>query len=101
LDREPFVEALEGQFGRTLWPGRPGRKRAGHRNKYGVPGIPDTTDGVPGIPNATLVGGLDRNATLVHGTPAKVQEEALDAFEQAGRKGFMLGAGCTIPVVTP
>ena len=91
MDREPFVEALEGQFGRTLWPGRPGRKRAGHRNKYGV----------PGIPNATLVGGLDRNATLVHGTPAKVQEEALDAFEQAGRKGFMLGAGCTIPVVTP
>jgi uroporphyrinogen decarboxylase len=51
--------------------------------------------------NATLVGGLDRNAHLLHGTPQEVQEKALDAFRQAGRKGFMLGAGCTVTNVTP
>lgn len=48
-------------------------------------------------PGATLVGGLERVDVLLNGGPDDVQRQALDAFEQAGRKGFMLSAGCTIP----
>jgi uroporphyrinogen-III decarboxylase len=48
-------------------------------------------------PDATLVGGLERMNVLLNGSPDDVVRQALDAFEQAGRKRFMLSAGCTIP----
>ena len=49
----------------------------------------------------TLVGGLDRNAALLTGTPAEVDAAARAAIAEAGRVGFILSAGCALPVARP
>ncbi len=48
-------------------------------------------------PDLTLVGGLERMNVLLNGSAEDVTRQALDAFAAVGGKGFMLGAGCTIP----
>jgi uroporphyrinogen decarboxylase len=51
------------------------------------------------IPNRTLCGGIDHERTLVIGTPAEVAFEISDAVAQTGGRNFLLGPGCTVPVV--
>jgi len=41
-----------------------------------------------------LIGGIARETTLVHGTPAEVDAQVRDAWEQVGRRGLILGPGC-------
>ncbi len=51
------------------------------------------------IPNRTLCGGIDHERTLVIGTPAEVAYEIADAVAETGGRHFLLGPGCTVPVV--
>jgi uroporphyrinogen decarboxylase len=48
-----------------------------------------------------VCGGLQRQATLVLGTPEAVRAEARQALEAVGRRGVILGAGCVVPIVAP
>lgn len=48
-----------------------------------------------------LVGGLEEWQTLAGSTPQAVKAQALDAIRQSGGRGFILSAGCVIPVDTP
>lgn len=48
-----------------------------------------------------LVGGLDRFGAVLKGTPAEVAHEARQAVAEAGERGFIVGAGCVIPVGRP
>jgi uroporphyrinogen decarboxylase len=41
-----------------------------------------------------LIGGIGQNTTLVHGTPAQVDAEVKDAWNQVSRRGLILGPGC-------
>ena len=46
-------------------------------------------------------GGLDRNNTIVQGTPEQVRAEANEALDQTGGKRFILGTGCVVPIIAP
>jgi uroporphyrinogen decarboxylase len=48
-----------------------------------------------------LCGGLQRDKTMVMGTPAQVAEEAQRAFLATGGKRFILGTGCVVPITAP
>ena len=48
-----------------------------------------------------LAGGLDEWKTLAMGTPDDVKAQVRDAVAQTGGRGFILAAGCVIPVDTP
>lgn len=48
-----------------------------------------------------LLGGLDEWKTLASGSTAEAKAQALDAIRQTNGRGFILGAGCVIPVDTP
>jgi uroporphyrinogen decarboxylase len=45
-----------------------------------------------------LVGGIDRGKLLVSGTPAEVDVQVRDAWEQVDRRGLILGPGCVANV---
>ena len=49
----------------------------------------------------TLCGGLQRQRTMVLGSPEKVAAEARDAIEQTGGQRFILGTGCVLPIIAP
>jgi uroporphyrinogen decarboxylase len=49
----------------------------------------------------TLCGGLQRERTMVLGTPDQVTAEARDAIEQTGGHRFILGTGCVLPIIAP
>jgi uroporphyrinogen decarboxylase len=51
----------------------------------------------PGV----LCGGLQREKTMVLGTPQEVALEAADAIQTTRGKRFILGTGCVIPITTP
>lgn len=51
--------------------------------------------------SGALCGGLRRQETMVLGTPQKVKSEALDAIQQTGGKGLILGTGCVMPAIVP
>ncbi len=51
------------------------------------------------IPNRTLCGGIDHERTLVIGTPEDVAFEVADAAAQTSGRNFLVGPGCTVPVV--
>jgi uroporphyrinogen decarboxylase len=51
--------------------------------------------------DGVLVGGLDEWNTLAAKSPDDVKAQARDAVEQTGGRGFVLAAGCVIPVDTP
>ncbi len=51
--------------------------------------------------NGTVCGGLAIEETLVLGTSANIEKEAIDAFEQTQGIKFILGTGCVMPVITP
>jgi uroporphyrinogen decarboxylase len=41
-----------------------------------------------------LIAGIGQNTTLVRGTPAEVDAQVRDAWEQVARRGLILGPGC-------
>jgi uroporphyrinogen decarboxylase len=49
----------------------------------------------------TLAGGINECDTLAAKSRDAVIAEARDAIAQAGERGFILAAGCVIPVDTP
>ncbi|MBI5302245.1 MAG: uroporphyrinogen decarboxylase [Chloroflexi bacterium] len=51
--------------------------------------------------NKVLLGGVSEWETLTQGTPDAIRAEARDAIAQTGGRGFILGAGCVIPIDTP
>lgn len=48
-----------------------------------------------------VCGGLQRERTMVLGTPETVTREAHDAIQVTGGRRFILGTGCVLPVITP
>ncbi len=51
--------------------------------------------------SGALCGGLRRNETMVLGNPEEVKAEAMEAFQQTGRRGLILGTGCVMPTIVP
>ena len=51
----------------------------------------------PGI----LCGGLQREQSMVLGTPASITAEAHQAIEATNGNGFILGTGCVVPITAP
>ena len=62
---------------------------------------PPTFAEARGLSPRTLLGGLNQAGTLLRGSPEQVVAEARDAFQQAGRKGMILSAGCSLPAIIP
>jgi uroporphyrinogen decarboxylase len=50
--------------------------------------------------SGVLCGGLQRNSTMVVGSPKIVTAEAHDAIQQTSGVRFILGTGCVLPIVT-
>jgi uroporphyrinogen decarboxylase len=48
-----------------------------------------------------VCGGLQREKTMVLGTPDEVYAEARDAIEATGGERFILGTGCVVPIIAP
>jgi len=48
-----------------------------------------------------VCGGLQRERTIVLGTPEEVKAEARDAIQSVGGKRFILGTGCVVPINAP
>lgn len=46
-------------------------------------------------------GGLQRESTMVLGSPVKVMAEARDAIQQTQGTRFILGTGCVLPITAP
>jgi uroporphyrinogen decarboxylase len=61
------------------------------------PSLAEARTRFPGV----LCGGLRRWETMVLGSPGKVKEEARQAIEMTGGKGFVLGTGCVMLTTTP
>jgi uroporphyrinogen decarboxylase len=53
------------------------------------------------LTDRVLCGGLQRQKTMVLGTPEQVTAEARDAIEQTGGQRFILGTGCVLPIIAP
>jgi uroporphyrinogen decarboxylase len=51
--------------------------------------------------SGTVCGGLQRERTMVLGTPQQVTVEANDAIQATGGRRFILGTGCVLPITTP
>lgn len=51
--------------------------------------------------SGVVCGGLQRERTLVLGSPSSVITEATDAIQSTGGKGFILGTGCVVPIIAP
>ena len=54
-----------------------------------------------GIYHGVVCGGLQRERTMVLGTPEQVNAEARDAILATRGKRFILGTGCVLPIITP
>jgi len=61
---------------------------------------PDLIEGQKRFSGA-VCGGLQRERTLVLGTPEQVTAEAKDAILATGGKRFILGTGCVVPITAP
>ena len=51
--------------------------------------------------SGAVCGGLQRERTMVLGTPQQVQDEAVDAIRATDGKRFILGTGCVLPIIAP
>lgn len=51
--------------------------------------------------SGVVCGGLQREHTMVLGTPEQVTAEARDAILSTGGKCFILGTGCVLPITAP
>ena len=54
-----------------------------------------------GLYAGAVCGGLQRERTMVLGTPDDVTAEALDAIQATAGKRFILGTGCVLPIIAP
>ncbi len=61
---------------------------------------PDLAGGLQRF-SGIVCGGLRRVESMVLGTPASIQAEALDAIRQTNGKRFILGTGCVVPTTAP
>ncbi len=61
---------------------------------------PTLREALPKIKGA-VCGGLERDATMLLGTPELVQEKIADAIQQTGGRRYIVGTGCVIRVTTP
>jgi uroporphyrinogen decarboxylase len=61
------------------------------------PSLPEGLARFPGV----VCGGLQREKSMVLGTPEQVREEGLKAIRATGGKRFLLGTGCVVPIVAP
>ena len=48
-----------------------------------------------------VCGGLQREHTIVFGSPEQVRLECERAIVQTGGERFILGTGCVVPIITP
>jgi uroporphyrinogen decarboxylase len=48
-----------------------------------------------------VCGGLQRQKTMLYGTPESVTQQAKDAIKMTDGKRFILGTGCVLPITTP
>lgn len=48
-----------------------------------------------------MIGNINPAATLFSGTPDAVRKETLEILQKGGKKGFLFGSGCDIPVGSP
>ncbi len=62
--------------------------------------FPDLAEGLKRFPGV-VCGGLRRIESVLLGTPAEIQAEALDAIQQTGGRRFILGTGCVVPTPAP
>ncbi len=62
-----------------------------------LPSLSDAQAIFPGV----VCGGLQREDTMVLGTPGRVTAQARDAILSTGGKRFILGTGCVMPITTP
>jgi uroporphyrinogen decarboxylase len=62
--------------------------------------FPSLNQGLSLFPG-TLCGGLQREKSMVLGTPEQVNAEAKDAIRQTDGKRFILGTGCVLPIIAP
>lgn len=53
------------------------------------------------IYNGVVCGGLQRERTIVLGSPEEIKEEAIEAIAQTDGQRFILGTGCVVPVTAP
>ncbi|HEX7972976.1 MAG TPA: uroporphyrinogen decarboxylase family protein [Anaerolineales bacterium] len=61
---------------------------------------PSLSEGQALFPGA-VCGGLQREKTMVLGTPSQVSGEARDAIQATGGQRFILGTGCVTPATAP
>jgi uroporphyrinogen decarboxylase len=62
-----------------------------------APSLKEAHDLFPGV----LCGGLQREKTMVLGSPDQVMAEARDALAATGGRRFILGTGCVLPIIAP
>jgi uroporphyrinogen decarboxylase len=51
--------------------------------------------------SGVVCGGLQREKSMVLGTPEMVTAEAMEAIQETSGKRFILGTGCVVPVIAP
>ena len=61
------------------------------------PSLKEAQDRFPGV----VCGGLQRQRTMVLGTPEQVTAEARDAILATQGRKFILGTGCVLPTIAP
>lgn len=54
-----------------------------------------------GVTRRGLMGGINEWQTLIWGSPAEVQAEVQDAIAHTGGRGYIVGAGCVVPIDIP
>jgi len=61
------------------------------------PSLAEAQDRFPGV----VCGGLQRQHTMVLGTPAQVASQVRQSFQETAGKRFILGTGCVLPIIAP
>ncbi len=61
---------------------------------------PSLREALPKVKGA-LCGGLDRDTTMLLGTPEQVRAQIADAVRQTGGRRYIIGTGCVLRVTTP
>jgi uroporphyrinogen decarboxylase len=61
---------------------------------------PSLAEGLQRFPGVAC-GGLQRDKTMVLGTPDQIRAEARVAIQATGGKRFILGTGCVVPITAP
>lgn len=62
--------------------------------------FPSLDDGKQ-LSDHVVCGGLQREKTMVLGTPESVEKEARDAIQVTDGNRFILGTGCVVPIIAP